>query len=96
MQQRANRMFNRPEVQISIVGLNSPIDLKDLREHTNYSGLYDDGEISSLGSYLNVNLHLDDETVCVPGITSAIKTAYTALLSYCFRRPYLFIVFYAH
>jgi ubiquitin-protein ligase E3 C len=35
-------MFNQQEVQILIGGVNAPIDLDDLREHTNYGGLYDD------------------------------------------------------
>lgn len=35
-------MFNQQEVQILIGGVNSPIDLDDLRKHTNYGGLYDD------------------------------------------------------
>ncbi|KAF8874714.1 hypothetical protein CPB84DRAFT_1817858 [Gymnopilus junonius] len=36
------RMFNRQEVQVLIGGVNSPIDMDDLRGHTNYGGLYDD------------------------------------------------------
>ncbi|KAF8182521.1 HECT-domain-containing protein [Pholiota molesta] len=36
------RMFNQQEVQILIGGVNSPIDLDDLRHNTNYGGLYDD------------------------------------------------------
>jgi ubiquitin-protein ligase E3 C len=35
-------MFNQQEVQILIGGVNSPIDLDDLRKNTNYGGLYDD------------------------------------------------------
>ncbi|KAK0506657.1 HECT-domain-containing protein [Armillaria luteobubalina] len=38
------RMFNQQEVQILIGGVNSPIDLEDLRENTNYGGLYDNNE----------------------------------------------------
>ncbi|KAK0440763.1 HECT-domain-containing protein [Armillaria borealis] len=38
------RMFNQQEVQILIGGVNSPIDLEDLRENTNYGGLYDNDE----------------------------------------------------
>ena len=37
-----SRMFNQQEVQILIGGVNSPIDLDDLRRHTNYGRLYDD------------------------------------------------------
>ncbi|KAK0207871.1 HECT-domain-containing protein [Desarmillaria ectypa] len=38
------RMFNQQEAQILIGGVNSPIDLEDLRENTNYGGLYDNNE----------------------------------------------------
>lgn len=36
-------MFNQQELQILLGGVNTPIDLSDLREHTQYGGLYDDG-----------------------------------------------------
>jgi hypothetical protein len=35
-----NRMFNQQEVQILLGGVNTPIDLQDLRNNTNYGGLY--------------------------------------------------------
>ena len=35
------RMFNQQEVQILIGGVNTPIDIADLQQHTNYGGLYD-------------------------------------------------------
>ncbi|KIK56337.1 hypothetical protein GYMLUDRAFT_47102 [Collybiopsis luxurians FD-317 M1] len=38
------RMFNQQELQILLGGVNAPIDLDDLRAHTNYGGLYDDNE----------------------------------------------------
>lgn len=38
----APRMFNQQELQILLGGVNAPIDLVDLRKHTNYGGLYDD------------------------------------------------------
>lgn len=37
-------MFNQQEVQILLGGVDSPVDLNDLRNHTNYGGLYDDNE----------------------------------------------------
>jgi ubiquitin-protein ligase E3 C len=37
-------MFNQQELQILIGGVNSPVDLDDLRRNTNYGGLYDDNE----------------------------------------------------
>jgi hypothetical protein len=35
-------MFNQPEVQILLGSANLPIDLGDLRKHTNYEGLHND------------------------------------------------------
>ncbi|KAF8149186.1 hypothetical protein B0H34DRAFT_863172 [Crassisporium funariophilum] len=35
------RMFNQQEVQLLIGGVNTPIDIADLQQHTNYGGLYD-------------------------------------------------------
>lgn len=35
-------MFNQQELQILIGGVNSPIDLDDLRQHTQYGGAYKD------------------------------------------------------
>lgn len=37
-------MFNQQELQILLGGVNSPIDLDDLRAHAKYGGLYDDQE----------------------------------------------------
>ena len=42
----SRRMFNQQEVQILIGGAHTPIDLDDLRAHTNYGGLYDDNELT--------------------------------------------------
>lgn len=36
------RMFNQQEVQIVIGGVNTPIDLDDLRRNTNYGGAFDE------------------------------------------------------
>lgn len=35
-------MFNQQEVQILLGGVNTPINIEDLRANTNYGGLYDD------------------------------------------------------
>ena len=37
-------MFNQQELQILLGGVNAPIDLDDLRNNTQYGGLYGDGE----------------------------------------------------
>jgi hypothetical protein len=39
-------MFNQQEVQILLGGVNSPVDLDDLRKHTSYGGVYDDDELT--------------------------------------------------
>ena len=38
------RMFNQQELQILIGGVDSPIDLDDLRKHTQYGGAYKDDD----------------------------------------------------
>lgn len=37
-------MFNQQELQILIGGVNAPIDLDDLRKHTNYGGSFKDDD----------------------------------------------------
>ena len=37
-------MFNQQELQILLGGVNSPIDLDDLRRHTQYGGLFNEEE----------------------------------------------------
>ena len=39
-----HRMFNQQELQVLLGGVNTPIDINDLRQSTNYGGLYDDQE----------------------------------------------------
>lgn len=41
-----DRMFNQQEVQILLGGVNSPIDIEDLKMCTNYGGLYDSGHLT--------------------------------------------------
>jgi len=38
------RMFNQQELQLLLGGVNTPIDINDLRRNTNYGGLYNDQE----------------------------------------------------
>lgn len=38
------RMFNQQELQVLLGGVNTPIDLNDLRQNTNYGGAYHDEE----------------------------------------------------
>ncbi|KDR77942.1 hypothetical protein GALMADRAFT_244909 [Galerina marginata CBS 339.88] len=49
------RMFNQQEVQILIGGVNAPIDLDDLKRHTNYGGLYDDNHETIVAFWRVVN-----------------------------------------
>ena len=51
----ADSMFNQQEVQILLGGVNSPVDLEDLRKHTNYGGLYDDSE-ATITAFWNVSV----------------------------------------
>ncbi len=37
-------MFNQQELQVLLGGVNTPVDINDLRQNTNYGGLYDDQE----------------------------------------------------
>jgi ubiquitin-protein ligase E3 C len=37
-------MFNQQELQVLLGGVNTPIDIIDLRQNTNYGGIYDDQE----------------------------------------------------
>lgn len=46
-------MFNQQEVQILLGGVNSPVDLDDLRKHTHYGGLYDDSQ-ATITAFWNV------------------------------------------
>ena len=39
-------MFNQQELQILLGGVDTPIDLDDLRKHTQYGGLYDDHHLT--------------------------------------------------
>ncbi|KAA1475594.1 HECT-domain-containing protein [Dentipellis sp. KUC8613] len=54
------RMFNQQELQILLGGVNAPIDLDDLRSHTNYGGLYDDHE-PTIVAFWNVVNSFDQE-----------------------------------
>lgn len=41
---RVFSMFNQQELQMLLSGVNSPIDMEDLRQHTQYGGVYNDGD----------------------------------------------------
>ncbi|THV03800.1 HECT-domain-containing protein [Dendrothele bispora CBS 962.96] len=54
------RMFDQQEVQILIGGVNTPIDLDDLRANTMYGGLYDNNE-DTITAFWNVVNTFDQE-----------------------------------
>ncbi|KAG5638825.1 hypothetical protein H0H81_009798 [Sphagnurus paluster] len=54
------RMFNQQEIQILLGGVNAPIDFDDLRQNTNYGGLYSDGE-ETIVTFWNVVNTFDQE-----------------------------------
>ncbi|EMD40028.1 hypothetical protein CERSUDRAFT_46274 [Gelatoporia subvermispora B] len=55
------RMFNQQELQILLGGVNSPIDLDDLRKHTQYGGVYDDKH-PTVEMFWNVANSFDHDT----------------------------------
>ena len=57
-------MFNQQELQILLGGMNAPIDLEDLRAHTQYSGLYNDHE-RTIEIFWSVSLRLFSTAVSV-------------------------------
>jgi hypothetical protein len=50
------RMFNQQELQVLLGGVNTPVDINDLRQNTNYGGLYDDQE-STIVAFWKVGSH---------------------------------------
>ncbi|TFK46201.1 HECT-domain-containing protein [Heliocybe sulcata] len=55
------RMFNQQELQILLGGVDTPIDFEDLRAHTNYGGLYDDGHETIVMFWNVVNTFNQDQ-----------------------------------
>ena len=54
-------MFNQQELQILLGGVNAPIDLDDLRAHTQYGGLFDDHESTIQTFWRVVNTFTQDQ-----------------------------------
>ena len=57
----SDRMFNQQEVQILIGGVNSPIDLEDLRRNTLYGGLYNEHEPTIQAFWRVINTFTEEE-----------------------------------
>ncbi|RPD62864.1 HECT-domain-containing protein [Lentinus tigrinus ALCF2SS1-7] len=55
------RMFNQQELQILLGGVDTPIDLDDLRKHTQYGGLYDDHHLTIQLFWQVVNTFTQEE-----------------------------------
>ncbi|KIK81041.1 hypothetical protein PAXRUDRAFT_833139 [Paxillus rubicundulus Ve08.2h10] len=72
------RMFNQQELQILLGGVNAPVDLKDLRQHTHYGGLYDDNE-PTIQVFWKVMEGLDQEQ----------RRAFLRFVTSCSRPPLL-------
>ncbi|KAF4562672.1 hypothetical protein EYR36_004066 [Pleurotus pulmonarius] len=72
------RMFNQQEFQILLGGVNSPIDIEDLRAHTVYGGLYDEKHPTIL-AFWNVVESFDHEQ----------RRALLRFVSSCSRPPLL-------
>ncbi|KAG2038220.1 hypothetical protein BDR03DRAFT_999556 [Suillus americanus] len=54
------RMFNQQELQLLLGGVNAPVDVQDLRAHTQYGGLYDNDE-STIQTFWKVLEDFDQE-----------------------------------
>ncbi|KAF9222782.1 HECT-domain-containing protein [Gyrodon lividus] len=72
------RMFNQQELQILLGGVNAPVDLEDLRQHTNYGGLYDDNE-PTIQAFWKVMEGFDQEQ----------RRAFLRFVTSCSRPPLL-------
>ena len=93
------RMFNQQELQILLGGVNSPIDLDDLRAHTQYGGLYSDQEPTiqvfwrvSIVSTVVTFISLLTEANCLQVVNSFNHEQRRALLRFatsCSRPPLL-------
>lgn len=53
-----SRMFNQQELQILLGGVNAPVDVQDLRTHTQYGGLYDNDE-PTIQTFWKVSIFID-------------------------------------
>ncbi|KAI9456329.1 HECT-domain-containing protein [Boletus coccyginus] len=72
------RMFNQQELQILLGGVNAPVDLDDLRQHTNYGGLYDNEE-PTIQAFWRVLESFDQEQ----------RRAFLRFVTSCSRPPLL-------
>jgi hypothetical protein len=75
------RMFNQQELQILLGGVDAPVDLQDLRTHTNYGGLYQDGE-STIQAFWKVLDTFDQEQ----------KRGVLRFVTSCSRPPLLWVL----
>ncbi|KIK27397.1 hypothetical protein PISMIDRAFT_93249 [Pisolithus microcarpus 441] len=72
------RMFNQQELQILLGGVNSPIDLGDLRQHAQYGGLYSDQD-PTIQAFWKVMESFDQEQ----------RRAFLRFVTSCSRPPLL-------
>ena len=74
-------MFNQQELQILLGGVNSPIDVADLRAHTQYGGLYDDHH-ATIEMFWRV----------VESLTQDQRRALLRFATSCSRPPLLYVL----
>ena len=74
-------MFNQHEVQILLGGVNSPIDIDDLKRYTNYGGVFDENHPAIL-LFWKVVEKFDQEQ----------KRALLRFVTSCSRPPLLWVV----
>jgi ubiquitin-protein ligase E3 C len=78
MDMRIRRMFNQQELQILLGGVDSPIDVDDLRANTQYGGLYAEDQ-STIQAFWRV----------VESFTQDQKRALLRFATSCSRPPLL-------
>lgn len=77
------RMFNQHEVQILLGGVNSPIDIDDLKRYTNYGGVFDENH-PAIMMFWKVVEKFDQEQ----------KRALLRFVTSCSRPPLLWVSFF--
>ena len=79
-----DRMFNQHEVQILLGGVNSPIDIDDLKRYTNYGGVFDENH-PAIMMFWKVVEKFDQEQ----------KRALLRFVTSCSRPPLLWVSFFS-
>lgn len=98
-------MFNQQELQVLLGGVNTPIDLEDLKRHTNYGGLFSDEEPTicafwrvsqALSCSCYSNIHGIVFSQVVEGFDGEQRRALLRFVTSVGRPPLLYVVPWNH